>query len=115
MRNQNTPIATEGYPFIAGFAVLVMVCALLAFNMMGIIGIVLAAPALATLKLIFDYTVRKLLDLDPWGDFERTPPPVPLYQMVIEYSIRAWNLARELYARGRVWLRRLRKQGANNQ
>jgi predicted PurR-regulated permease PerM len=91
----------------------VMVCALLAFNMMGIIGIVLAAPALATIKLVFDYTVRKLLDLDPWANFERTAPPAPLYQVAIEYSIVVWNFIREWYARGRVWMRRLRKQRVN--
>jgi predicted PurR-regulated permease PerM len=92
----------------------VMVCALLAFNMMGIIGIVLAAPALATIKLIFDYTVRKLLDLDPWANFERTAPPAPLYQVAIGYSITVWNFVREIYARGRIWMRRLRKQHVNS-
>jgi predicted PurR-regulated permease PerM len=91
----------------------VMVCALLAFNMMGIIGIVLAAPALATIKLVFDYTVRKLLDLDPWANFERTALPPPLYQVAIGYSIIVWNFMREFYARGRIWIRRLRKQQAN--
>jgi predicted PurR-regulated permease PerM len=91
----------------------VMVCALLAFNMMGITGIILAAPALATLKLIFDYTLRKLLDLDPWSDFERTPPPVPLYRMAINYSLIGWNFLRAGFSRVRIWFDRLRKQQAN--
>ncbi len=87
----------------------VMVCALLAFNLMGILGIVLAAPALATIKLIFDYTVRRLLDTDPWADFERTSPPTPLYQMVLQYSFRAWEFLRTLFLRGRTWWSGLHK------
>jgi predicted PurR-regulated permease PerM len=87
----------------------VMVCALLAFNLMGILGIVLAAPALATLKLVFDYTVRKLLDMDPWADFERTSPPTPLYQVVIKYFFMALDFVRGAFFRAKLWLRQLRK------
>jgi hypothetical protein len=59
-----------------------MVTALIGFNTIGLIGIFLSAPVLATLKLVFDYTIHKLFDLDPWTDLERTPPPVPLSQIV---------------------------------
>jgi predicted PurR-regulated permease PerM len=44
----------------------VLITALLAANLIGLIGLVLAAPAVATFKLIGLYTVRKMLDLDPW-------------------------------------------------
>jgi predicted PurR-regulated permease PerM len=91
----------------------VMVCALLAFNLMGILGIVLAAPALATLKLVFDYTVRKLLDMDPWADFERTSPPIPLYQVILQYSFRGWEFARVLFFRVRQWINQLHKPGSD--
>jgi predicted PurR-regulated permease PerM len=92
----------------------VMVCALIGFNLMGIIGIVLAAPVLATIKLFFDYTVHKLLDMDPWANFERTPPPIPIYLMIIQYFHRIVNFVRDLIARGRIWISRLRKQDASN-
>ncbi len=85
----------------------VMVSALVGFNLMGIIGIVLAAPVVATAKLIFDYTVRKLLDMDPWADFERTNPPVPLNHLFIQYLTTAWRVAREILVRARGWWNRL--------
>lgn len=60
----------------------VMVTALVGFNTIGIIGIFLSAPVLATIKLIVDYTIHKLFDLDPWADLEHTPPPMPFSQVV---------------------------------
>ena len=92
----------------------VMVSALVGFNLMGIIGIVLAAPVVATVKLIFDYTVRKLLDMDPWANFERTPPPVPLHQVIIQYLTIGWNITRVIAARARSWWHRLRNQHASD-
>lgn len=44
----------------------VMIVALIAFNWIGVIGLVLAAPAFATLKLLMGYVIRKMLDQDPW-------------------------------------------------
>jgi hypothetical protein len=44
----------------------VLVAAIIAANLIGIIGLLLAAPVLATLKLLAGYTLRKLLDQDPW-------------------------------------------------
>lgn len=54
----------------------VLITALLAANLIGLIGLVLAAPAVATFKLIGRYVVRKMLDLDPWpieDETERQP------------------------------------------
>lgn len=53
----------------------ILVAALAAFNLIGIIGLVLAAPVLATFKLLGRYVIRKMLDLDPWPEDEETPPP----------------------------------------
>ena len=92
----------------------VMVSALVGFNLMGIIGIVLAAPVVATVKLIFDYTVRKLLDMDPWADFERTPPPIPLHQVLLQYLTGGWKITREIMARARSWWHHLRNQHASD-
>jgi predicted PurR-regulated permease PerM len=44
----------------------VLVAALIAANLIGVIGLLLAAPVLATLKLLTSYLVRKMFDLDPW-------------------------------------------------
>jgi predicted PurR-regulated permease PerM len=52
----------------------VLVAALIAANLIGIAGLLLAAPVLATLKLLGRYVVRKLLDLDPWPATDQPPP-----------------------------------------
>lgn len=44
----------------------VLITAIVMANLIGIIGLLLAAPVLATLKLLGQYTLRKMLDLDPW-------------------------------------------------
>jgi predicted PurR-regulated permease PerM len=54
----------------------VLVTALIAANLLGILGVVIAAPFLASITLLGRYTMRKMLDLDPWpgGDTVPTPP-----------------------------------------
>lgn len=46
----------------------VLISALLLARMIGIVGLVLAAPVLATLTLVGRYVTRKMLDLEPWPD-----------------------------------------------
>ena len=55
----------------------VLVAAIVAANLFGILGVVVAAPILATAALLWKYTMRKLLDLDPWPEEElhQQPPP----------------------------------------
>lgn len=57
----------------------VLVTAIVCANLIGIIGLVLAAPVLASLKVMGRYLTRKMLDLDPWADLEeeeeKQPPP----------------------------------------
>lgn len=53
----------------------VLIAALLAANWLGFIGLILAAPVLATFKLLIHYTSRKLLDLDPWENLDANSPP----------------------------------------
>jgi len=48
----------------------VMVAAIVFANLFGVIGVILAAPVLATAKLVFTYVVRKMFDLDPWEGVE---------------------------------------------
>jgi hypothetical protein len=61
----------------------VLVMALVAANLLGILGVVIAAPFLATLQLFGQYILRKMLDQDPWpgGEAEtRTHPTQSLLE-----------------------------------
>ncbi len=55
----------------------VLVAAIVAANLFGILGVVVAAPILATAALLWKYTMRKMLDVDPWPEDEihQAPPP----------------------------------------
>jgi len=50
----------------------ILVAALIGANLLGVAGMILAAPVLATLQLFFRYVLRKMFDKDPWEgvDFE---------------------------------------------
>ena len=56
----------------------VLVAAIIAANLFGILGVVIAAPILATATLLWKYTMRKMLDVDPWPEEElhQSPPPL---------------------------------------
>ena len=53
----------------------VLIAAIIAANLIGILGVIVAAPLLATLQLVGRYTTRKLLDRDPWPPEEDILPP----------------------------------------
>jgi predicted PurR-regulated permease PerM len=56
----------------------VLVAAIVAASLFGLLGVVIAAPILATAILMWKYIMRKLLDLDPWPEEEihlSAPPP----------------------------------------
>ncbi|KAF0112129.1 MAG: hypothetical protein FD147_396 [Chloroflexi bacterium] len=57
-------------------AVLVMV--FISASLFGLIGVLLSAPVLASLKLLATYIIRKLMDLDPWEGLVTFPHPVPI-------------------------------------
>lgn len=81
----------------------ILVVALIAFNLIGIVGLILAAPALATVKLLIRYTIRKMFDLDPWEEREDTQPPM-------EYPwVRILSLSKDWWQSLRMWLRTLAK------
>ncbi|MGZ9166482.1 MAG: AI-2E family transporter [Anaerolineales bacterium] len=48
----------------------VLVAALIAANLLGLLGVVIAAPFLATILLLGRYVMRKMFDLDPWPPVE---------------------------------------------
>jgi predicted PurR-regulated permease PerM len=53
--------------------VAMLVFALIAANLAGLVGLLLSAPTLATLRLFGRYVYCKLFDLDPWPE----APPIP--------------------------------------
>lgn len=54
----------------------VLVAAIVAANLLGLLGVVIAAPFLASATLLGRYTMRKMFDLDPWPDAPAdTSPP----------------------------------------
>ncbi|MHB0876529.1 MAG: AI-2E family transporter [Anaerolineae bacterium] len=55
----------------------VIVGALAGARLAGVLGIFLAAPVLATIRVILSYTYRKLLDLDPFAEPVTAGPPPP--------------------------------------
>ena len=55
----------------------VLVAAIVAANLLGFLGVIVAAPMLATVLLIWRYVLRKMLDLDPWPATDSLPPPPP--------------------------------------
>ena len=78
----------------------VLVAAIISANLLGVLGVVIAAPMLATLQLFGQYTLRKLLDLDPWPE----PPR----------SMEADEPKISLLTRLREWWRSLQKKPKNN-
>lgn len=58
----------------------VLISAIIAASLFGVLGVIIAAPLLATLKLLGTYTYRKMLDQNPWPEEEvPSPPPVPSF------------------------------------
>jgi predicted PurR-regulated permease PerM len=53
--------------------VAILVFALIAANLAGLVGLLLSAPTLATLRLFGRYIYAKMFDMDPWPE----PPPIP--------------------------------------
>lgn len=69
------------YPRILGRSlnlhpIIILVGAIVATSYAGIVGLLLAAPLIATLRLFGRYVYRKMFDLDPWPE-PLPPPPLP--------------------------------------
>jgi predicted PurR-regulated permease PerM len=73
----------------------VMVAAIVAFKWLGIVGLVLAAPALATILLMGRYVGRKMFDLPPWPAHEKPPkkvvPPWKRFQRQLQALRELWQ------------------------
>jgi predicted PurR-regulated permease PerM len=62
---------------------LVLVGALIGVNLLGFIGIVIAAPIMASLSLLLKYVIKKLNDQDPWDDIRKEHKPIKKARWVI--------------------------------
>lgn len=63
----------------------VMVAALVAANLFGFVGIIMAAPMLATVQLIGRYIFHKMFDLPPWDGLQEEPSPPPLRKQLADF------------------------------
>jgi predicted PurR-regulated permease PerM len=68
----------------------VLVAALFMASLMGVIGIFLAAPVVATIKLLGMYVFRKMFDLDPWPELEEEPTPVEFPWFRWSRQLKSW-------------------------
>lgn len=71
----------------------VLVAALVAAQLIGFVGLVLAAPVLASMVLLSRYFTRKMIDLDPWPptDDESQENDIPW----IDFINRIWGRKRK--------------------
>jgi hypothetical protein len=65
----------------------VLVAALIMADLLGILGIVIAAPLLASLALLARYTMRKMFDLDPFPPSESLPRPPGSRDVVARFNM----------------------------
>ncbi len=69
----------------------VLVVAIIAANLIGLIGLILAAPVLASVTLVMRYIVRKMFDRDPWSDYREELEPMGFHWAgKLINSITAW-------------------------
>jgi len=74
----------------------VLLSALFMASLLGLVGIFLAAPVVATIKVIGIYVFRKMADLDPWpvAEVESVPVEYPWFRWTRQ--IKNWIQERQL-------------------
>ena len=77
---------------------LVLVSVLVAAKLLGVVGVLIAAPAVATIKLLLIYIFRKLTDQDPWANVKIHPAPVPMKILVTGWFKKIASLAKKIAA-----------------
>lgn len=70
--------------------VAVLIGAIVAAKFIGIVGIILAAPVVASLKLFSTYAFRKMLDLPPWPEEDTRPIGEVTAGIKLLYRLRLW-------------------------
>ena len=66
----------------------VLVAAIISASLLGVLGVVIAAPMLATLQLFSQYTLRKMFDLNPWPPQKEHPSSMPREKPLLR--LQAW-------------------------
>lgn len=77
----------------------VMFAVILGASLFGFIGVLLAAPVLASLQLFFTYIVKKLLDADPWEGMStstRTPSLARLFPWTKKILLKIKELGKKI-------------------
>lgn len=67
----------------------IMISALVGAQLLGVLGVILAAPVFATVKLILRYSSRKLFDRDPWEGMQYYQKPVE--PVLVKGVRKAWK------------------------
>ncbi len=84
----------------------VMLGALIGISILGVVGVLLAAPVVATIKLFVDYASHKMLDMDPWENMVTIPPPEPVPPVI--NKVKSW--LNKYYANILKWFKRVFKK-----
>ena len=88
----------------------VLVTALIAANLLGLLGVVIAAPFLATFLLIGRYVMRKMFDMDPWPPAKPEPPAI-----TPEFIARFKRFMRSRYEKTAQQEKNISKENENEQ
>lgn len=64
----------------------VLVAAIIAANLLGLLGVIIAAPFLATFLLLGRYIMRKMFDLDPFPQKDEAPPPPSIGELLRNFA-----------------------------
>jgi hypothetical protein len=74
-----------------------LVIALVLYRWIGVLGLLLAAPVLASGQLVTRYVTLKMLDQDPWPDEEQEA--VPLAKMLLDLARSVWGRLKNVVSR----------------
>ena len=71
--------------------------ALILYRWIGILGLLLAAPVLASGQLLVRYVTLKMLDQDPWPDEEQET--VPFTKMFVKLARKVLDRMKSMFSR----------------
>ncbi len=83
----------------------VLVAALVGASLLGLVGVLLAAPTLATCQLVLNYVTRKLFDLEPWADLDiihenessqwNFPKPLEIFEKIKQFIVAMFKFIKQ--------------------
>jgi predicted PurR-regulated permease PerM len=74
----------------------VLISVLVGAKLLGFVGVLVAAPFVATLKMLFNYVFKKLTDQDPWEDVKIVAAPVPIRRLIVRWYLRVVEFIRKV-------------------